>query len=152
VPEVGGGKRLIRTLERRQLTPRRAAGIIATYTIFVTVAGGVVAWLVDRKDFHTLGAGVWWALQTVTTVGYGDEVPRGTVGRLIGAVIMVTGIGFLTVITASVTAALIETARRRRAGGLSGPELGAQLDEVNARLSAIEERLAARRDAPGTRP
>jgi voltage-gated potassium channel len=151
MPETFGGKRLMRTLERRPLTPRRAAGIIATYTTFVTVAGGVVAWLTDRKDFHTLGAGVWWALQTVTTVGYGDEVPRNTLGRLIGAVIMVSGIGFLTVITASVTAALIETARKR-AGRSSGPELGAQLDEVNARLSAIEERMAARPDSRGTPP
>ena len=151
MPEIGGGKKLIRTLERKPLTPRRAARIIATYTILITVVGGAVAWLTNRKDFHTLGAGMWWALQTVTTVGYGDEVPRGTVGRLIGAVIMVSGIGFLTVITASVTAALIESARRR-AGRSSGPELGAQLDEVNARLSAIEERLAARGDSPGTPP
>jgi hypothetical protein len=64
---------------------------------------------------------------------------------------MVSGIGFLTVITASVTAALIESARRR-AGRSSGPDLGAQLDEVNARLSAIEERMAGRRDAPGPPP
>jgi voltage-gated potassium channel len=151
VPEIGGGKKLIRTLERRPLTPRRAARIIATYTILITVAGGAVAWLADRKDFHTLGAGVWWALQTVTTVGYGDEVPRSTSGRLIGAVIMVSGIGFLTVITASVTAALIESARRR-SGRSSGTELGAQLAEVNARLSAIEERMAGRRDSPGPPP
>ena len=151
VPEIGGGKRLIRTLERRPLTPRRAARIIASYTVLVTVAGGTLAWLTDRKDFHTLGAGVWWALQTVTTVGYGDEVPHGTLGRSIGAVIMVSGIGFLTVITASVTAALIESARRR-VGRSSGAELSAQLDEVNARLSAIEERMAGRRDAPGPPP
>jgi voltage-gated potassium channel len=151
MPEISGDKRLIRSLERKPLSPRRAARIIATYTILITVGGGTVAWLADRNDFHTLGAGLWWALQTVTTVGYGDEVPRSTGGRVIGAVIMVSGIGFLTVITASVTAALIESARRR-GGRSSGAELGAQLDEVNARLSAIEERMAGRRDSPGTPP
>jgi hypothetical protein len=53
---------------------------------------------------------------------------------------MVSGIGFLTVITASVTAALIEAARRRGFRS-SEPDLGDRLEEINARLSAIEERL-----------
>jgi voltage-gated potassium channel len=139
-PETRGGRQLVRTLQRKSLTPRRAAGIIATYTLVVTIAGGVVASLADRKDFHSLGAGIWWALQTVTTVGYGDVVPRGTEGRAIGAVVMVSGIGFLTVITASVTAALIEAARRRGVRPAE-PDLGDRLEEINARLSAIEERL-----------
>ena len=138
--ETRAAQQLMRTLQRKPLTPRRAAGIIATYTLVVTIAGGVVAWLADRKDFHSLGAGIWWSLQTVTTVGYGDVVPRGTEGRLIGAVVMVSGIGFLTVITAAVTAALIESARRRGVGA-SEPALGDRLEEINARLSAIEERL-----------
>jgi voltage-gated potassium channel len=140
LPETRGGKQLVKTLQRKPLTPRRAAGIIATYTLVITIAGGVVAWLADRKDFHSLGAGTWWALQTVTTVGYGDVVPRGTGGRVIGAVVMVSGIGFLTVITASVTAALIEAARRRGARP-SEPDLGDRLEEINTRLRAIEERL-----------
>ena len=58
----------------------------------------------DRNDFHSLGAAIWWALQTVTTVGYGDVVPRSTGGRVIGAIVMLSGIGFHTIITAAVTA------------------------------------------------
>ena len=46
-------------------------------------------------------------------VGYGDVVPSGGTGRAIGAFVMISGIAFLTVITAAVTAALIEAARRR---------------------------------------
>src|SRR4051812_35092811 len=95
-------------LRRKPLTPRRASTIIATYTFVITIAGGVLACLPDRHDFHTVGSGLWWALQTVTTVGYGDVVPHRTVGRAVGTVVMLSGIGFLTVITASVTAALIE--------------------------------------------
>ena len=107
----------------------------------MTFAGGTIAWLLDRKDFATLGDGLWWALQSVTTVGYGDIVPSRGTGRVIGAFVMVSGIAFLTVITAAVTAALIEAARRRRP--LDGdadraPEL---LQEVSSRLSAIEARL-----------
>jgi voltage-gated potassium channel len=93
-------------------TPRRAAFQIALSTIVVAISGGVLARLLDRKDFPSLGEGIWWSLQTVTTVGYGDVVPHSTEGRVIGAVVMLTGVAFLAVITGAITAALIESARR----------------------------------------
>jgi voltage-gated potassium channel len=134
--------RLLAALQRKPLTPRRAAVIIASYTALVTFAGGVVGWLFDRKAFPTLGDGLWWALQTVTTVGYGDVVPSSGTGRAIGAFVMISGIAFLTVITAAVTAALIEAARRRRPLTLDREQIPEQLmSEVSSRLSAIEARL-----------
>ena len=128
-------------MRRRPITARRAAAIIATYTLLVTVAGGVVARLADRKDFDSLGDALWWALQTVTTVGYGDIVPSSGTGRVIGAFVMISGIAFLTVTTAAVTATLIEAARRRLPPP-PGQELSAEfMQEVTSRLSAIEARL-----------
>src|SRR5207302_5267386 len=102
-----------RLLLRESLTARRAAGIIAGFTILITVGGGILERVVDHKEFPTIGKGLWFALQTVTTVGYGDVTPKHSDGRFIGAVVMLTGIGFLAVITASVTASLIESSRRR---------------------------------------
>ena len=67
--------RFVAALRRKPLTARRAALIIASYTVLVTFAGGFIASLADHKDFDSLGEGLWWALQTVTTVGYGDVVP-----------------------------------------------------------------------------
>jgi voltage-gated potassium channel len=141
-------RRLVSALQNKPLTARRAASIIATFTLAVTLAGGLVAWLTDRSDFPSLGTGIWWALQTVTTVGYGDVVPTNTGGRVIGAIVMLSGIGFLTVITAAVTAALIESARRR-AGGVSDRDLSAQLDEIAARLAAIEAGASSREPPEG---
>ena len=136
-----GAGRFVATIRRKPLTARRAAVIIGSYTAVVTFAGGLVGWLADRKDFATLGDGLWWSLQTVTTVGYGDITPSSGTGRVIGAFVMISGIAFLTVITAAVTATLIEAARRRLprppASDLS-PEF---MREVTARLSAIERRL-----------
>jgi len=133
--------RLVAALRRRPLTGRRAALIIASYTLLVTFAGGLIASLTDRKDFDSLGEGLWWSLQTVTTVGYGDVVPSSGTGRVIGAIVMISGIAFLTVITAAVTAALIEAARRRQPPATDREQLPELMREVTARLSAIEARL-----------
>ena len=115
--------------------------MIASYTAVVTLAGGLVAWLTDRKDFHNLGEGLWWALQTITTVGYGDVVPSRGTGRAIGAFVMISGIAFLTVITAAVTATLIEAARRRQPPPPDREQLSELMREVTTRLRSIEARL-----------
>jgi voltage-gated potassium channel len=133
-------ERLNAVLRRKPITPRRAAVIIAGYTVLVTFAGALVGLLADRKDFDSFGDALWWALQTVTTVGYGDVVPSSGSGRVIGAFVMISGIAFLTVITAAVTAALIEAARRRRPPP-DGEHVAELLKEMSARLAAIEERL-----------
>jgi voltage-gated potassium channel len=133
----------------RSLTARGAAWIIIVATVSVTVVGGVTIRLLDHKDFGSIGEGMWWAVQTVTTVGYGDLVPQSTGGRLIGGIVMLTGIAFLSLITASVTAMLVEQARQRRPG--SDESLTAKLDQIGARLEAIEARLEGRepRHDPG---
>lgn len=134
------GHRYLRFLLRKELTPARAGWAIASATMVVTVACGIVIRVVDPADFDSVGQGMWWAVQTVTTVGYGDIVPAHTGGRVIGAVLMLSGIGFLTVVTAVVTAAFLETVRRRM-GDPGQTELLAKLDDVSARLQALESAL-----------
>lgn len=123
-------------LLRESLTARRAAAIIAGFTVLVTVVGGVFERVFDHPEFHTIGKGLWFALQTVTTVGYGDATPSHASGRIIATVVMLAGIAFLAVITASVTAGLIEASRRRTPR--VDADLAQRLDELNARLGRIE--------------
>jgi voltage-gated potassium channel len=133
------GNRYFRYLMRRELTPARAGWAIATATAAVTLACGILIRLIDPADFDNVWLGLWWAVQTVTTVGYGDIVPEHLSGRIIGAVLMLSGIGFLTVVTAVITAAFLETVRRRM-GDPAEAELLAKLEEISARLQALERR------------
>ena len=64
-----------------------------------------------------MGSGLWWAVQTVTTVGYGDYVPRNVAGRLVATFVMLGGIGFLTVITAAITSSFVARSREERLEG-----------------------------------
>lgn len=55
-----------------------------------------------------LGDGIWWALVTLTTVGYGDTVPATPFARIVGVLLMFVGIGFVAALTATVAARFIE--------------------------------------------
>ena len=122
------------------LTARRAAGIIAVFTVVITVAGGFLERVLDHQEDPTIGRGLWFALQTVTTVGYGDVTPMQVSGRFIATVVMLTGIGFLAVVTASVTASLVESSRRRFAAQ-SEEDATRQFSEITDRLARIEAGL-----------
>jgi voltage-gated potassium channel len=126
-------------LLRKPLTPRRAGRAIAVSTLVVTIVCGVVIRFADPKDFDSVWIGLWWAVQTVTTVGYGDVVPHDVSGRIVATVLMLVAIGFLTVVTAVITAAFLETVRRRM-GDPEHAEVMAKLEELGARLQALENR------------
>ncbi len=111
----------------------------------VTLGAGALMRVLDPNDFDNVWIGFWWAVQTVTTVGYGDIVPKTTSGRAVAAVVMLAGIGFLTVVTASVTAALVE-GYRRRAPDPAIEGIDARLDEVGRRLERIENALGVSRE------
>jgi voltage-gated potassium channel Kch len=77
---------------------------------------------------------MWWAIQTVTTVGYGDVTPKHASGRLVGVIVMLEGIAFLAIITAAITSAFVARAEREHA-------LAEDMEDA-----ALEARLNARFD------
>ena len=133
--------RTLSFLSRKPLTAGRAARIIAFVTVSLTVVSGVLIHFLDRANFPGIGGGMWWAVQTVTTVGYGDAVPTSTGGRLVAVLVMILGIGFLTVVTAAITSTFVESARRRMQAG-EEEQLDARLDRIDTRLAAIDAKLA----------
>ena len=126
------------------ITPRAAAVLIAVVSTVVTVGSGLLMTVLDHEDFPSLGSGLWWAVQTVTTVGYGDHVPTTAAGQIVAALVMLLGIGFLTVVTASITSSFVtrsrEEASASRADGLPAEELR----RIDERLERIEAALNKR--------
>jgi voltage-gated potassium channel len=140
---MNGETRLERRLERSLATvstPRAAAIVIASVTTTITVLAGALMTVVDRDNFPSLGSGMWWGVQTVTTVGYGDHVPVTRAGQFIAGLVMLLGIGFVTVITASITGAFVERSRRESKDASQVPTAD-QLAEIIERLERIEARM-----------
>jgi voltage-gated potassium channel len=95
----------------RRLTSANALRFAALATLFLTVIAGAVQAEIDSEDFQTFWEGVWWAVVTVTTVGYGDVYPTTVQGRVVAMVLMFAGIGFLAVLTATVASQFVKTDR-----------------------------------------
>ena len=110
--------------------------------------------LVDRREYPTIGSGMWWAAQTVTTVGYGDSVPSQTAGRIVAVYVMLAGIACVTVVTAAVSAVLIEGVRASKNESTDVAALLAGLDERLARIERLASRSAdpERAGVPVARP
>ncbi len=63
-------------VERGGLRPRDAAYVLGAFWAVAVVVFGVLERLVDPKTFHSVWLGMWWAVETVTTAGYGDIIPK----------------------------------------------------------------------------
>lgn len=122
----------------RATTPRGAAIVIATVSTVMTVAAGVLIALTDRENFPSIGSGLWWAAQTVTTVGYGDAVPTSPAGRLVAVLVMLLGISFLTVITAAITSTFVARSQRAQTPSESATAMAEQFRQLDGRLERIE--------------
>jgi voltage-gated potassium channel len=144
---MAGQTRIERWLDRqleRTRNPRQAAVVIAVVSTSITVIAGLLMTVVDRGSFPSLGSGLWWAVQTVTTVGYGDHVPTTVGGQLLAAVVMLLGIGFITVITAAITSSFVSRSRLEQPFAGDGVFLAEQFKKIDERLERIEAAVGKR--------
>ena len=120
-----------------------ATGVIVTATAIVVAGSGVLMWLLDRNEYPNVGVAMWWAAQTVTTVGYGDVTPSKPAGRIIGLFVMLYGIAFVTIFVAATTSIFVARAAEER--GIVEDEaeqrIEAKVDALSQRLDQLEELL-----------
>jgi voltage-gated potassium channel len=125
----------VRRLERAFETGRILPFLMLVITA-IAFAAGIVMRIVDPDDFPTFGLALWWAVTTVTTVGYGDVVPTDATGRFVGAVLMVSGYASLSLLTGVIASLLVS----RRAAALEKAEEQA-LEKIDGRLAEVERLL-----------
>jgi len=123
---------------------RVAASVIVTATATVVVGGGILMRLLDHHEYPNIWVGMWWALQTVTTVGYGDVTPSHRSGRIVAAFVMLEGIAFLAIITAAITSTFVARAAHERAlaedaeDAVFEKRMERRLDEFGRRFDELE--------------
>ena len=138
------GERIRERAERGGMRPRYAAGLIASIWLAAVIAFGIVEHLVDEDSFPTVWLDMWWALQTVTTVGYGDVVPASTEGRVVASLVLLGGLALLSVVTATITSAFVARAQRTIRTA-SDEELLAEIKELRAEVGRLSELVEDRR-------
>jgi hypothetical protein len=155
-----GGERAQRELDRRSsrlqvrvahaVATRRVFPWLAGVTAFIAISTGIIVRAIDKRDFHSIGDGIWWSIVTLATVGYGDIVPTTSWGRVIGGLVIVFGVTFLAFLTATVTSLFVsseqaEAAEKERTVMSRGEEeIIAALRKLDERVGAIESKLDRR--------
>lgn len=156
VPRPNLIERRMSKVLREPPSVRLAASVIVTATVMIVVGGGILIRVVDHHEYPSIWVGMWFALQTVTTVGYGDVTPKDPAGRVIAALVMIEGIAFLTIVTAAITSTFVARGNRERftaAGDAdeTGPtptasslyELAQRLDRLESMLGVLIERTGS---------
>lgn len=133
----------VRSFDRFMNDPsslRYATTSIITLTAALVILGAVLIRVFDPDNYPTIGSALWFTLQTVTTVGYGDNPPTTAIGRWVAAVVMLVSLGLITVVTAIITSLFIQAARRGRVNA-NQEAAAASLARIEASLTRAHERL-----------
>jgi voltage-gated potassium channel len=120
---------------------------VTLITILLIIFSGIAfCWLEHRViSIQGIIQGVWWAITTVTTVGYGDLYPESHAGRILAVAVMIIGIGFVAVLTANIASYFIEKDKNTENENQDKKdenqlilerleELSKKIDEINRRL------------------
>ena len=141
---VSGTDADVRRIERirndrlANLNLRGAVFLIVAVATAMSVIAAVIERLIDPA-FDDMGIALWWAVTTVTTVGYGDIVPESHAGRAAASVLMITGLALIPTLTSIVVATLVsQRAARERQDEQS------EFNQLVALLRCLDERLERR--------
>jgi voltage-gated potassium channel len=120
---------------------RGAVAIIVGTAAVLSLVAATLERLIDPA-FTTFGLAVWWAIMTVTTVGYGDIVPESPQGRVVASLLMLTGLGLIPILTSIVVSVLVaqRADRERQAEETEFTQLITMLRALDDRLERLEQR------------
>ena len=123
----------------RSVVSGRIIPYLVAMMLAIMLGAALIVHVLSPKAFDTFGDEVWWAAQTVTTVGYGDVVPATGGGRFIGGIVMFVSVATVSLVTAVVTAGFVAYQQRRLGGEVERhQELRDALHRIEERLEALE--------------
>jgi len=122
-----------------RLTLFRAVRTVMLVAIILVLIAGAFERIVEPEVFTSLGLSYWWAVTTVTTVGYGDIVPESPEGRVVASLLMLVGLGLIPTLTSVVVSTLI--GKRTRAQQEQLDRQGKEHAEALARIEAHLDRM-----------
>ena len=125
-------KNFINLIER-VFNSRRLRTILGVLIICI-ISFGYVFYLAEPQ-IKTIEDGIWWALVTITTVGYGDITPLTTLGRLVAGTLMFVGLGLIATVTAIVSAKFIANYVDHH----TNDDVLEKLEELEDEIEKIEE-------------
>jgi voltage-gated potassium channel len=126
---------------RRLLERLGAVSLVALGVVFVGAAVGYRAEHATNPGFATFGDALWWAVVTLSTVGYGDIVPKTTAGRVDGVMIMVAGIAMLGILAGSL-ASFFGFGNRRPTTSLPPDPVAAEVAELRSQITRLVDEVA----------
>ena len=154
-PFVSAGVQSVRTLRllrlfrllrleplARRIFSMEGVKAAASLALLVAVAGGAGF---AAEEGISLGNGLYWAVTTMTTVGYGDITPKSTEGKIIAVIVMLVGIGTATLVIGAVADRFL--ARRVEQVESTEDDVLAEVREISVRLAKLEQRLRREREA-----
>ena len=112
---------------------RRLRTIFGALIFFVCVFGYV--FYLTEPEVETFGDGIWWALVTVTTVGYGDITPSTSLGRVVASALMFLGLGLIATVTAIVSAKFTQNFVDTH----TNDDVLAKLEELESEIEKLKE-------------
>ena len=104
----------IQVLSRALLASRRKITVFLFAVTTLVIIFGAMMYLIEKPEhgFTSIPRSIYWAIVTLTTVGYGDISPKTELGQAISAIIMIIGYGIIAVPTGIVTAELAQTYKK----------------------------------------
>lgn len=120
------------------LRRNRFGQILLAFSFIIVGASGMFAYIEDRSFID----GAWYAIVTITTVGYGDVVPTTDTGRIFGVVLILFGVVFFSLVSANIAAFLIGSDQRKSEADIL--EYMSQTEDRLAQQSIANEKHVAR--------
>lgn len=122
------------TLRRALRASRRKISVFISAVLLLVVIIGALMYVVEGEanGFTSIPRSIYWAIVTLTTVGYGDLSPRTSLGQILASIVMVIGYGIIAVPTGIVSVELAHAVRHQQVSGQSCPACAAEGHDPDA--------------------